>query len=42
MPFVKIWIHAIWAKKSRKPLLEKEFRKEVFIHIIENGTKKEY
>ena len=40
MPFVKIWIHAVWATKRRAPLLEKDFRKDIFQHIIENGSEK--
>ena len=41
MPFVKIWIHAVWATKSRRKILNKEIRKEVFDHIHQNGLKKE-
>ena len=41
MPFVKIWIHAVWATKSRKLLLTKEIRSKIFEHIKENAKKKE-
>ena len=40
MPFVKIWIHAVWATKRRAPLLHKDFRQEIFQHILENGNEK--
>lgn len=40
MSFVKIWIHAVWATKSRKPLLIKASRKEIFNHIHENALTK--
>jgi len=41
MPFVKIWIHAVWATKNRKKLLNKEIRLAVFEHIHKNALKKE-
>ena len=41
MPFVKIWIHAVWATKSRTKLLNKEIRPKVFEHIHQNALKKE-
>ncbi|HMU08761.1 MAG TPA: IS200/IS605 family transposase [Ferruginibacter sp.] len=37
MPFIKIWVHLVWATKSRKPFLEKNIRQQVFKHIKENG-----
>jgi REP-associated tyrosine transposase len=40
MSFVKIWIHAVWSTKNRKPLLQKRFRQELFDHINENADKK--
>jgi len=40
MPFVKIWIHAVWATKSRTKLLDKEIRPTVFEHIHQNALKK--
>ncbi len=39
MSFVKIWIHLVFATKNRVPLLKKEFRTEVYSHIIENCKK---
>jgi putative transposase len=40
MPFLKVWIHLVWATKSRQPLLTKEIRSTVFKHIKENATAK--
>jgi len=40
MPFLKVWIHAVWSTELRKPLLESSIRGEVFLHIKENGIKK--
>lgn len=40
MPFLKIWIHFVWATKSRLPLLTKENRGVLFAHIKENGLQK--
>jgi putative transposase len=41
MPFVKIWIHFVWATKDREPLLTNEIRQSVFQHIRENAKGKE-
>ena len=41
MPFVKIWIHAVWSTKKRKPLLIKSIRQTVFKHIHQNALKKD-
>ncbi len=40
MPFVKIWIHAVWTTKKRKPLLIKPIRQSVFKHIHQNALNK--
>ena len=40
MPFVKIWIHAVWSTKNRKPILTSEARPVLFSHIHENAIKK--
>ena len=40
MPFIKIWIHLVWATKKRALLLTKEMRQQVFKHIKENGVEK--
>ena len=40
MPYVRVWIHFVWAVKDRKPLLEREIRTKVFDHIRENAGRK--
>ena len=40
MPYIKIWIHLVWATKDRHPYLAQEIRKEVFSHIKENAQTK--
>ena len=40
MAFVKIWIHAVWGTKNRKPILEKEILGSVCNHIKENAKLK--
>jgi len=33
MPYVKIWIHFVWATKNRTPLLTSRIRSELINHI---------
>ncbi len=40
MPYIKIWIHLIWATKYRRPILVKECRTCLFSHIRENARSK--
>lgn len=40
MPFIKIWVHLVWATKNRQPLLTKNIRQKVFNHICENAQTK--
>lgn len=40
MPYIKIWIHAVWSTYNRNPFLEKDFRWAIFTHIKENSIKK--
>ena len=40
MPFIKIWIHFVWATKNRYPFLTPNIRQNVFKHIKENGALK--
>ena len=35
MPYIKIWIHAVWTTKNKQPYLKKEIRYDVFRHIKE-------
>jgi REP element-mobilizing transposase RayT len=37
MPYIKIWIHLIWATKNRHPFLTQKLRPSVFEHIRENA-----
>jgi len=41
MPWVKVWIHFVWATKNREPFLTDEIRDRVFHHIRENAKEKE-
>jgi len=41
MSYVKIWIHAVWTVKNRKPILSIEARKTLFEHIHKNAFEKE-
>ncbi len=40
MPYLKIWIHLVWATKRRQPLLTSDIRLTVFNHIQENAKLK--
>ncbi len=40
MSFVKIWVHAVWSTKRRKPLLTNDIRNDIFKHIHQNGLSK--
>ena len=41
MPYIRIWVHLVWATKSRKQFLNDEIRQSVFNHIKENAKKKQ-
>ncbi|QKJ30945.1 IS200/IS605 family transposase [Mucilaginibacter mali] len=41
MSFVKIWVHLVFATKNREPLLQKEFRYDVYKHVSENCIDKD-
>ncbi|MBV8388861.1 MAG: IS200/IS605 family transposase [Mucilaginibacter sp.] len=41
MSFVKIWVHLVFATKNREPLLAKNFRYDLYDHIIQNCKEKE-
>jgi putative transposase len=41
MPFVKIWIHAVWSTKNREHWLDKSFRHKLFDHIFKNALSKD-
>lgn len=40
MPYVKIWIHAIWSTKNREKIITKELKPQLIKHIIENAKAK--
>lgn len=40
MPYIKIWIHTVWAVKSRMPLLTRDCRHIIIKHIRENAFAK--
>ncbi len=40
MPFVRILIHAVWATKDRKPLLDKKNKDALCLHIREYAVLK--
>ena len=40
MPFIKIWIHLIWATKNRYPFLIGQLLEKVISHINENAINK--
>ncbi len=41
MPYVRVWIHMVWATKERKPLLERGVRTRVFEHLKQNAKEKD-
>lgn len=40
LPYIKIWIHTVWATKSRKRLITKEQKPKLLDHIKENAKEK--
>ena len=40
MPWIKVWLHFVWATKDRLPYLQDGVRTRVFEHIRENARKK--
>jgi len=40
MPYIKAWMHIVWATKQRQPLLTKAVRQNVFNHIKQNAAVK--
>lgn len=41
MPFVKIWVHAVWTTKKKETLFAKTIRQAVFEHIHQNALNKD-
>ncbi len=40
MPWIKVWLHFVWATKDHFPFLTDEIRPKVFQHIRENARSK--
>jgi putative transposase len=40
MGYTKMWVHLVWATKKREPVLGKDTRKNIFLHIKENALTK--
>jgi REP element-mobilizing transposase RayT len=40
MPYLKIWIHLVWATKDRQPLIQHAWKVDLHTHIRENATEK--
>src|SRR5882757_4900414 len=40
MPYVRVWVHYVWATKYREPILKDECRYILFEHIRENARSK--
>lgn len=40
--FYKIWLHIVWSTKEREPLLTDRNRKNIFFHIKEIASEKDY
>ena len=40
MPYIRIWIHLVWATKDRKPYLDDKIRQQIFTNIKENAKVK--
>ncbi|MBL7996442.1 IS200/IS605 family transposase [bacterium] len=40
MPYIRIWVHLVWATKHRERTLHPNFRHELFCHIRENAKLK--
>jgi len=41
MPYIKIWIHLIFATKNREKIISKDLKPKLLVHIKENSIKKE-
>ncbi|MBL1215040.1 MAG: IS200/IS605 family transposase [Ignavibacteriae bacterium] len=40
MPYIAIWIHAVWATKSRERIISKEIKPKLLAHMKENAKSK--
>ncbi len=42
MPYVKVWLHFVWATKNREAYLTDDIRLKVFQHIRENARERAF
>ena len=40
MPFLKIWLHYVWATKNRQPILSTDVRTVLFPHVKQHAKEK--
>jgi REP element-mobilizing transposase RayT len=40
MPYIAIWIHAVWATKNRERIITRELKQELLAHMEENAKSK--
>jgi REP element-mobilizing transposase RayT len=40
MPYTRIYLHAVWSTKNRKPLITKDLKSKLLNHISDNAKKK--
>jgi putative transposase len=40
MGYISVYIHFVWSTKNREPMLTKEIREIVFLHMLENARTK--
>ena len=40
MSWVRVWIHAVFTTKNRAPLIHRDFRRDLFLHIKANAKEK--
>ena len=41
MSYVRVWVHAVFTTKYRKPTIISDFRQSLFEHMVENAREKE-
>ena len=41
MPYVRIWVHLIWATKNRENLISRELKPGLWAHIMKNASEKQ-
>ena len=40
MPYIRVWIHAVWSTKNREPYLDHSVRFRIFEHMADNARTK--